>query len=226
MQIGPRAWLAEFVGTFGLLFIGSMSAAVAFESLGGSAAGVVLAGLAHGLILAAMVYAVGGVSGAHINPAVTIGLAAIGRFPLAQVLPYIVFQLGGGIVAVFFHSWIRARGATDYGLPAPSGVTEGQAFLLEAVLTFLLVTVVVGAAVSGKGSKGFHGIAIGFTLAAAWLVGGSLTGAALNPARFFGPAVVAQNFDGQWIYWLGPVVGGLAAAVIAAIVMNLRDEPE
>ena len=195
MQVGPRAWLAEFVGTFSLVFIGSMSAAVAFESLGGSAAGVVLAALAHGLILVAMIYAIGAVSGCHLNPAVTIGLAAIRRFPLAQVVPYIVFQLGGAIVAGYFHSWIRARGATEYGLPLPAaGVSDGQAFLLEAVLTFFLVSVVVGAAVSRKAPSGFHGLAIGATLGASWLVGGALTGAALNPARAFGPAVAAQNF--------------------------------
>ena len=227
MQTGPRALVAEFFGTLALIFIGSMSAAVAFESLGGGAAGVVLAGLAHGLIVMAMIYSFGSVSGCHINPAVTLSLAAIGKFPIRKA-PWCVFaQLAGAIAGALLHSWIRAEGATHYGLPLPApGISEGQAVLLEAVLTFFLVTAVVGAAVSNKGSKGFHGLAIGLTIAASWLVGGALTGAALNPARSFGPAVVALNFDSLWVYWVGPIGGGLVAALAGWIIHNLRAESE
>ena len=125
------------------------------------------------------------------------------------------------------HSWIRAEGATHYGPPRPApGISEGQALLLEAVLTFFLVTAVVGAAVSNKGSKGFHGLAIGLTIAASWLVGGALTGAALNPALSFGPAVVALNFDSLGVYWVGPIGGGLVAALAGWIIHNLRAESE
>ena len=227
MQIEPRAWLAEFVGTLTLIFVGSLSAAVAFEALDGGTGGVVLAGLAHGLILVALIYGVGAVSGCHINPAVTIALAAIGKFPLRSVPGYIVFQLLGAIVGAMLHALIRAKGATHYGLPLPAAeVGAGQAVLLEAVLTFFLVSVIVGAAVSGKATKGLHGIAIGLTLAASWLVGGALTGAALNPARSFGPAIVSLNFDSIWVYWVGPIVGGLVAAGVGLYLHNLRQEGE
>ena len=228
MQFGPRAWLAEFVGTFALVFIGSMSAAMAVEGFGDAPpAGVVVPALAHGLVLAAMVYAVGAVSGCHINPAVTISLAAIRKFPLVEVAPYVVAQLAGGIVAGFFHSWVRARGVSDYGLTLPAtGVSDGQAFLLEAVLTFLLVTVVVGAAVSGRAPNGFHGLAIGFTLAVGILAAGVLTGGSLNPARTFGPAVVSQNFTAHWVYWAGPLAGGGVAAFAGLIIQKLRWSPD
>lgn len=225
MQTGPRAWIAEFIGTLSLIFIGSMSAAVAFEVLDGGAAGVVLAGLAHGLIVLAMVYALGAVSGCHINPAVTIALTAIGKFPIRAALWFISAQLGGAVVGALLHSWIRAKGTTQYGLPLPgNGATEAQALLLEAVLTFFLVTVVVGTAVSSKASRGFHGLAIGLTILASWLVGGALTGAALNPARSFGPMLVSLNFDSWWVYWVGPIAGGLVAALAGSFIHNLRND--
>ena len=227
MQFEPRAWLAEFVGTLTLIFIGSLSAAVAFEALDGGTGGVVLAGLAHGLILVALIYGIGAVSGCHINPAVSIALAAIGKFDWRSVPGYIVAQLAGAVVGALLHAVVRAKGATHYGLPLPGAdVGAGQALVLEAVLTFFLVSVIVGAAVSGKAMKGFHGLAIGLTLAASWLVGGALTGAALNPARSFGPAIVALNFDSIWIYWVGPIVGGLIAAGVGLYLHNLRQESE
>ncbi|MYD93871.1 MAG: aquaporin [Chloroflexi bacterium] len=227
MNNEPRAWLAEFVGTLTLIFIGSLSAAVAFEALDGGTGGVVLAGLAHGLILVALIYGIGAVSGCHINPAVSIALAAIGKFDWRSVPGYILAQLAGAVVGALLHAAVRAKGATHYGLPLPgTDVGAGQALVLEAVLTFFLVSVIIGAAVSGKATKGFHGLAIGLTLAASWLVGGALTGAALNPARSFGPAIVALNFDSIWIYWVGPVVGGLLAAGVGFYLHNLGREVE
>lgn len=227
MRIEPRAWLAEFVGTLTLIFIGSLSAAVAFEALDGGTGGVVLAGLAHGLILVALIYGIGAASGCHINPAVSIALAAIGKFDWRSLPGYIVAQLAGAVVGALLHAAVRAKGATHYGLPLPAAdVGAGQALLLEAVLTFFLVSVIIGAAVSGKATKGLHGLAIGLTLAASWLVGGSLTGAALNPARSFGPAIVALNFDSIWIYWVGSIVGGLIAAGVGLYLHNLGQESE
>ncbi|MDE2768020.1 MAG: aquaporin [Chloroflexota bacterium] len=227
MKVEPRALLAEFVGTLTLIFIGSLSAAVAFEALDGGTGGVVLAGLAHGLVLVALIYGIGAVSGCHINPAVSMALAAIGKFDWRSVPGYIVAQLAGAVVGALLHAAVRAKGATHYGLPLPGAdVGAGQALVLEAVLTFFLVSVIIGAAVSGKATKGFHGLAIGLTLAASWLVGGALTGAALNPARSFGPAIVALNFDSIWIYWVGPIVGGLIAAGVGFYLHNLRQESE
>jgi len=225
MQYDPRAWLAALVGTLTLIFVGPLSVAVAFEALDGGTGGVVLAGLAHGLILVALIYGIGAVSGCHINPAVTIALTAIGKFPLRSAPGYIVSQLGGAIVGALLHALVRAEGATHYGLPLPGAdVGAGQALVLEAVLTFFLVSVIIGAAVSGQATKGLHGLAIGLTLAASWLVGGALTGAALNPARSFGPAIVALNFDSIWVYWVGPIVGALVAAGVGIYLHGLRGE--
>ena len=170
-MVQPRALLAEFMGTFALTFIGTMTAAMAGEGFGGVPAGdVVIPALGHGLILAALVYAIGHVSGCHINPAVTISLAAIGKFPLRQVGPYLGAQVSGGLLGALFHFWVRPGGPSDYGLTLPgAGIGDGQAFLLEAVLTFLLVTVIIGVAVSGKAPPAVAGIAIGGTLAASFL---------------------------------------------------------
>lgn len=227
-MVQPRALLAEFMGTFALTFIGTMTAAMAGEGFGGVPAGdVVIPALGHGLILAALVYAIGHVSGCHINPAVTISLAAIGKFPLRQVGPYLGAQVSGGLLGALFHFWVRPGGPSDYGLTLPgAGIGDGQAFLLEAVLTFLLVTVIIGVAVSGKAPPAVAGIAIGGTLAACILAGGALTGASLNPARTLGPAAVSGNFTAHWLYWLGPITGGLAAAIVAVITQNLRAKSE
>ena len=221
-----RRYLAEFVGTFALVFIGSMVVAVGGERLGGGAATVVIAAFGHGLILMAMIYALGAISGGHFNPAITIAVAAVRKISLPDAGGYIIFQLLGAVVAVLFHAAILSKGASSYGLTLPaSDVTDGSAVLMEAVLTFFLATAVLGAAVSGKAPSGFHGLAIGLTLTAAILAGGALTGASLNPARTFGPAIVSGNFTSHWVYWVGPISGGLVAAAVAW-VLYFRGRPE
>ncbi|MBM4437450.1 MAG: aquaporin [Actinobacteria bacterium] len=228
MQIEGRKLLAELVGTFALTFIGSMSAAMAVEGFGGGGgAGVAVAALGHGLILTVMVYALGGISGCHINPAVTLALAVAGKFPRRGVVPYLIAQLAGGTLAGLFHKWVRPLGPSSFGatLPAPD-VADGTVVLLEAVLTFFLVTAVFGAAVSKKAPAGFHGLAIGFALGASILAGGAITGASLNPARSFGPALASLNFTAHWAYWVGPIVGGLVAAVVALVVQDFGAQRE
>ena len=218
MEIARR-YLADFVGTFAFVFIGSMVVAVGGERLGGGAATVVIAAFGHGLILMAMIYALGAISGAHFNPAVTIALAALRKISLPDAGGYIIFQLLGAVVAVLFHAAILTEGASSYGLTVPApDITDGAAALLEAVLTFFLVTAVLGAAVSGKAPPGFHGLAIGLTFTAAILAGGALTGASLNPARTFGPAIVSGDFTSHWVYWVGPIAGGLVAAAVAWVL--------
>ncbi len=221
-----RRYLAEFVGTFALVFIGTFVVAVGGERLDGGAATVVIAAFGHGLILMAMVYALGAVSGAHVNPAVTIGVAAVRKISVPDAAGYIIFQLLGAVVAVLLHAAILSKGATSYGLTTPApDVSDGAAALLEAVLTFFLVTAVLTTAVSGKAPPGFHGLAIGLTLTASILAGGNLTGASLNPARTFGPAIVSGNFTSHWIYWVGPIAGGLVAALVAW-ALHFRDAAE
>ena len=222
-MLQPRTLLAEFVGTTLLVFVAMMTTSMAQVGFGGIAAGdLLIPAVGHACILTGLVYAIGHVSGCHINPTVTLSLASIGKFPLRQVPPYVIAQIAGGLFGALLHAWTWPMGpGTALTLPA-AGVSAGQAFLLAAVLTFLLVSVVIGVAVSGKVPAAAAGAALGATLGACILVGGAITGASMNPARSLGPAIVTWNFEAHWIYWLGPIVGGLAAGVVGAITHNLR----
>ncbi|MCY3783125.1 MAG: aquaporin [Chloroflexi bacterium] len=223
MSLQPRVLLAEFVGTTLLVFVAMMTTSMAQVGFGGIAAGdLLIPAFGHACILAGLVYAIGHVSGCHINPAVTLSLASIGKFPLRQVPPYVVAQIAGGLFGALLHAWTWPMGhGTAMTLPAAE-VSAGQAVLLEAVMTFLLVTVIIGVALSGKVPAAAAGVAIGSTLGALILVGGAITGASMNPARSLGPAIVNWKFEAHWIYWLGPIAGGLAAGVVGVLTHNLR----
>jgi MIP family channel proteins len=202
-----KALLAEFIGTFTLVFLGAGAGALA------SASGIGILGvaLAHGIALMVIVYAWGEVSGAHVNPAVTVSLAATGRMAWSAAGGYIGAQLVGAAAAGFLLRFLLGTtGGLGMTLPG-SGVTALQAVVVEAVLTFFLVTAVFGSAVAKRNGTA-AGLAIGFVLAADILMGGSLTGASMNPARTFGPALAMMDFESIWIYAVGPVAGGLAAA--------------
>ena len=223
MSLQPRALLAEFVGTTLLVFVAMMTTSMAQVGFGGIAEGnLLIPAFGHACILTGLVYAFGHVSGCHINPAVTLSLAAIGKFPLRQVPPYVVVQIAGGLMGALLHAWTWPMGpGTAMTLPA-ADVSAGQALLLEAVMTFLLVSVVIGVAVSGKAPAAAAGAALGATLGALILVGGPITGASMNPARSLGPAIVNWHFEAHWIYWLGPIAGGLAAGAVGVLTHNLR----
>lgn len=205
-----RVWLAELIGTAALVFVGGGAAAA-----GGD---LVTVALAHGLILAGLAYAYGSISGAHVNPAVTLAVALRGRIKWQDAVIYWVSQfvgavLGAGALFVAFGGASSGLGAT---LPA-AGVTPLQAVVVEALLTFLLANAVLHTAERKSGTE-FAGVAIGFTLAAAILMGGSLTGASFNPARTFGPALFTGHLDVLWIYLVGPAAGaGLAALLYRAL---------
>ena len=223
VSLRPRVLLAEFVGTTLLVFVAMMTTSMAQVGFGGIAAGdLLIPAFGHACILAGLVYAIGHVSGCHINPAVTLSLASIGKFPLRQVPPYLAAQIAGGLMGALLHAWTWPMGpGTALTLPA-ADVSAGQAFLLEAVLTFLLVSVVIGVAVTGKVPAAAAGAALGATLGALILVGGPITGASMNPARSLGPAIVNWHFEAHWIYWLGPITGGLVAGVVGVLTHNLR----
>ena len=204
-----KALVAEFIGTFTLIFVGAGTAQIS-----GS---LVAAALAFGLVVTALVYAYGGYSGAHINPAVTIGLLAGGQIKLGDAIGYIVVQLLGGIAGASALFYVLGGSAGGMGATVPAaGVGIGQAFLLELLLTFWLVTVIYHAAVSGKVGN-LAPIAIGFMLTACILVGGPLTGASLNPARSFGPALFSDApnaISSLWIYFVACPLGGVLAALV------------
>jgi len=219
-----RPLVAEFVGTFALIFIGAGAAALGVGGLVGVA-------FAHGLVVLAFAYAYGHISGTHVNPAVTIGVWAAGKIGAGRAFSYVVFQLLGGIAGAFALRF--ALGGTETGLGATVlargleaggttiDVTPAMGFFLEAVLTFFLVNTVLNAAVSGKASQ-MAGAAIGLTLTLGILMGGPLTGGSLNPARTLGPAVATGNFADLWVYMAGTVVGGLVAAGLYRGVLEER----
>ena len=201
------ALIAEFVGTFALVFVG---AGVVAQGVGG----LVGVALAHGFVIVAFAYAYGHVSGTHINPAVTIGLWVGGQIETVRAAAYVVVQLLGGILGAYV--LCAVLGGTDTGLGATTladGVTVGRGLLLEAILTFFLVNTIFNTAVSGKAGN-LAGLAIGLTLALCILVGGPLTGASLNPARTLGPALLTGNFADLWLYFVGPIAGSIAAALL------------
>jgi MIP family channel proteins len=204
-----REELAELIGTFTLVFIGAGAGALA----GSNGGGIVSVALAHGLALMVVVYAWGSISGAHVNPAVSFSLALTGRLGWGKAVRYWVAQLLGAAVAGYLLRFLLGTtGSLGMTLPAAS-VGSLQAVVVEAVLTFFLVAAVYGSAVAGRNGNA-AGLAIGLVLTMDILMGGSLTGASMNPARTFGPALAMMNFDQIWIYLVGPFLGGGLAAVV------------
>ena len=205
--MNTKILLVEFIGTFTLVFIGAGAVALGVGGLVGVA-------FAHGLTLMVIASAYGHISGAHINPAVTIGLWIGKVVDTVTALSYIVVQLIAGIVAALVLSYIL--GGTQSGLGATRlapGVSQIQGIVLEAILTFFLVNTVYNTAVSGKAGN-FAPAAIGLTLAFSILMGGPITGASLNPARTLGPDVVTGNYQDIWVYFVGPILGGILAALL------------
>lgn len=203
--------VAEFIGTFTLIFVG-----VGAIYNGPGLLGVALA---HGLAIAVMVSATGGISGGHLNPAVTFGLLIGGKVDLKATLAYWVSQLAGAtaagyLCAAFLGMPAVAAGTPDIGstLTGPV-ISTAQAIGIEAVLTFFLVFVVYGSALDARAPK-IGGLAIGLTVALDILFGGPLTGAAMNPARTFGPALASGHWNNHLVYWVGPLLGGLLAGLI------------
>jgi len=223
-MINPRAWFAESIATFGLVFFGPLSvtlAAVAFGT-GLSIEGIIMISLGHGAAIGLMIYTFGHVSGAHINPAVTIPMIITKRIGIKDGIGYIAFQLIGAIAAAVAHKTILPElGAkVNFGTQGgPSALLNNDAISglgVEMILTFFLVTVIFMAAVHKKAAAGFAGFAIGGMIFLLHLVGVPLTGASMNPARTFGPALISGFWEFHWIYWVGPIIGG----IIAGLIMN------
>jgi MIP family channel proteins len=207
-----RTGAAELVGTFVLVFVGT--AAAVLSIIGGFE--ILAVALAFGLVLVALVAALGHVSGCHLNPAVTIGLAVSGRFPWRHVPVYVGAQCAGAVLASLAVWAALGSAARDEAYLATTGLNEGvslgQGFLLEALITFVLVLVVVSVATDDRAPAAAAPMAVGFALAVAVLIAGPLTGGSVNPARSIGPALVSGELDQLWLYLLAPVVGGVLAA--------------
>jgi len=224
---GPAAYISEFVGTF-FLVLGICGVV----SAGAGAAPLTNVALVHTLVLMSLVYAIGSISGCHVNPAVTIALAAIRKINGRDAGIYIACQVAGGVcAALLVHAFFEVRGdAVNFGTPAVSKLflSGGDAFLAliaEALGAFLLMWAVMGTAVNPAAPKGVAGIAIGGALGVGVLIFGPATGASFNPARWFGPALISGEFADAWLYILGPIVGALGAAFLYRSVMELDERP-
>ncbi len=225
------AAIAELVGTFILVFGGTAVAVAAILSLptAGGAYGSLAIALAFGLALAIVVAAIGHVSGAHVNPAVTLGMAAARRFPWNYVPIYIAAQLVGAVLAALA-TWVTfgggARSQANLAATYPAqGVGDLQAFIVEILITFILVFVVISVATDERAPAAIAAIAVGFALAVGVFIAGPVTGGAVNPARALGPMLVAGDFTSAWLYLLGPIIGGVLAALLYDRFMAQTEAP-
>jgi aquaporin TIP len=209
-----RRSVAEFVGTFALVFVGAGAVLSAGPETG---AGTLEVALAHGLVIAVMVSALAHISGGHFNPAVTVAFLITRRLSLLLGLAYVVVQLGGAALGAVLLQWIFPEGQeATLGAPALGPDIElGAGLVVEAILTFFLVWVVFATMADPRGSyTAIAGLAVGFVIAFDTLMGGPLTGAMMNPARAFGPQLVANVWDDFWIWYVGPLAGGAIAALL------------
>jgi len=228
MSQNLRSLTAEFVGTLLFVFLGAGS--VVTTALAGPNAGAVsslIVALAHGVGMAVIVSATMNISGGHINPAVTTGLWIANKIDGRQASQYILAQLLGALVGAALVKGVLPRAAVSLalgGAPRLAGdVTFLQGVWIEAILTFFLVSAVFGTAVSSEAPK-IGGFGIGLAIFVAALVGGNLTGAMMNPARAFGPAVVNVSLNGQAVYWIGPLLGAAVAAALWKAVLLPRTQ--
>jgi MIP family channel proteins len=215
-----RVALAEAVGTFMLVLtiVSTAIGATLSKPVAGAPYGSLAVPLAGGIVLAIAVASLGHVSGAHLNPAVTIGLAVNRRFPWRFVPAYVAAQFAGAVAAALV-AWgfygNQARSVANLGATYPAtGVSVGSAFAVEAVVTFMLVLVVISVATDSRAQTGAAAMAIGAALAAAILISGPISGAGVNPARAIGPMIAAGNLTDWWLYLVAPLVGGIAATTV------------
>lgn len=213
--------IAEFIGTFALIFIGVLSIqGVNVAQAPNGLATLASIGLAHGLTIAVMVAALGSISGGHFNPAVTSAFMATGRITPIVGAMYIVAQIVGATSAGWLLTGLFTKQMVGAGTPflAPQ-VSPTTGIILEAICTFFLVLVIFGTALNEHAPKSLAPLAIGFTVALGIMAIGPLTGGALNPARAFGPALPSGMWANHIIYWVGPIVGGVLAGLVQNFVL-------
>lgn len=234
MMVNPRAWLAEAIATYGLVFFGPLSVILAVASFGEglTTMSVLFISLGHGGAIALMIYAFGHVSGAHINPAVTIPMIITKKIGIADGVGYIIFQLIGAVAAAATLKAILPDLGAQINFATQAGPSElinnsvSSGFAVEAILTFFLVLVIFMTAVHKKASPGWHGFTIGGMVFLIHLVAVPLTGASVNPARTFGPALISGFWEFHWLYWAAPIVGGIIAGVLMNYIYVNKAEKE
>jgi aquaporin NIP len=207
-------YLAELIGTFALVFCGT-GAIVINQQTNGAVTHVGIA-ITFGLIVMAMIYALGDISGAHLNPAVTIAFTLAKRFQLKEVLPYIVSQLLGAVLASFILNYLFPDNET-LGATLPAG-TAIQSFILEFILSFFLMLVIINVATGSKEQGMFAGLAIGFTVLLEAMFAGPVCGASMNPARSIAPAIASGHLEHLWLYIAAPLSGAAFAIPVFKIL--------
>ena len=233
-MVNPRNWFAEAIATYALVFFGPLAIILSVVAFGDglSIESIIMIALAHGAAIGLMVYAFGHISGAHINPAVTIPMMITKKISVADGIGYIIFQLIGAVVAAFSLKAILPEIGAKVNFGTQGGPSEllnnsvMAGITVEIILTFFLVTVIFLTAVHKKAPAGIHGISIGGMVFLLHLVGVPLTGASMNPARTFGPAVVSGFWELHWLYWVAPIIGGIIAGVIMNYIFVNNAEPE
>ena len=232
--VNPRNWFAEAIATYALVFFGPLAIILSVVAFGDglSIESIIMIALAHGAAVGLMVYAFGHISGAHINPAVTIPMMITKKISVGDGIGYIIFQLIGAVVAAFSLKAILPEIGAKVNFGTQGGPSEllnssiASGIAVEIILTFFLVTVIFLTAVHKKAAAGIHGISIGGIVFLLHLVGVPLTGASMNPARTFGPAVVSGFWELHWLYWVAPIIGGVIAGVIMNYVFVNKAEPK
>jgi MIP family channel proteins len=218
-----RRAAAEGIGTFALVFAGC--GAIVTEAEHPGSLGTVGVALVFGLVVMAMVYATGHLSGAHLNPAVTLGFSLTRHFPAREVLAYVVAQIAGALLAAALLAAVWPSAPADLGTTQPS-VGAGSALVYETVLTAFLMFVIMAVATDTRAVGTGAAIAIGGTVGLDALFGGPITGASMNPARSIGPALVSGELRDLWIYLVGPILGAALGALAYQVVRGPRPQPE
>lgn len=234
LMVNPRAYLAEAIATYGLVFFGPLSVIIAVASFGETLTtqSVLFISLGHGGAIALMVYAFGHVSGAHINPAVTIPMMITKKIGIKDGIGYIISQIIGAVAAAATLKAILPELGAKVNFGTQGGPSElinnsiSSGFAIESILTFFLVLVIFMTAVHKKASPGWHGFSIGGMVFLIHLVAVPLTGASVNPARTFGPALISGAWEFQWLYWAAPILGGIIAGLIMNYVYVNKAEKE
>jgi aquaporin-4 len=232
-MVNPRNWFAEAIATYALVFFGPLSIILSVVAFGDglSVEAIIMISLGHGSAIGLMVYAFGHVSGAHINPAVTIPMIITKKIGIADGVGYIIFQIIGAIAAAFTLKAVLPDlgAAVNFGTQAPGDLINSSATSavgLEAIFTFFLVTVIFMTAVHKKAAAGIQGLSIGGMVFLLHIVGVPLTGASMNPARTLGPALASGFWEFHWVYWVGPIIGGIIAGLIMNYVFVKKAESE
>ena len=233
-MVNPRAYLAEAIATYGLVFFGPLSIILAISAFGEglTTQSVLFIALAHGGAIGLMVYTFGHVSGAHINPAVTISMMVTKRIGITDGIAYIASQLIGAVAAAATLKVILPELGAKVNFGTQGGPSDllnnsiSSGFAVEEILTFFLVLVIFMTAVHKKASPGLHGFAIGGMIFLIHLVAVPLTGASVNPARTFGPALISGFWEFHWMYWAAPILGGIIAGLIMNYVYVNKAEKE